>query len=229
MRRLLIILVAIGALVLAGILAGVVIAKPLLEERIADQISQQVGAPVEVSMDLDRVPGGLAGRVGDVHITADQLERDGLVLQDLQVTIDEADVAMLDLARGKAQVGWDELRMSVGISEEELQRYIASRLAAEGVPGAQALQIRVVPQPEGIYVRVPGVSPVRVLARVVGEDKIALEVQGSGAAARVLRAALPDTIDVGPLPLHMKLTGIRYGQGVVYVEGRRGPGSDTFD
>ena len=85
------------------------------------------------------------------------------------------------------------------------------------------------PQPEGIYVRVPGVSPVRVLARVVGETRIALEVQGSGPAARVLRAALPDTIDVGPLPLHMKLTGIRYGQGVVYVEGRRGPGSDTFD
>src|SRR5262245_30796659 len=229
MRRLLIILVAVGALVLAGILAGVVIAKPLLEERIADQISAQVGAPVEVSMDLDRVPGGFAGRVGDVHITADELEREGLLLQDLRLTIDEADVAMLDLARGKAEVSWDELRMSVGISEEELRRYIVPRLAAEGVPGAELLQIRVVPQPEGIYARVPGISPVRILARVVGEDRIALEVQGSGAAARVLRAALPDTIDVGPLPLQLKLTGIRYGQGVVYVEGRRGPGSDTFD
>jgi hypothetical protein len=229
MRRMLIILVAVLALVLAGILAGVVIAKPLLEERIADQISEQVGSPVEVSMDLDRVPGGFAGRVGDVRITADELEREGLQLQDLRVTIDEADVAMLDLARGKAEVGWDELRLSVGIPEEELRRYVVPRLAAAGVPNADALQIRVVPQPEGIYARVPGIAPVRILARVVGEDTIALEVQGSGAAARALREALPDTIDVGPLPLHIKLTGIRYGQGVVYVEGRRGPGSDTFD
>ena len=53
------------------------------------------------------------------------------------------------------------------------------RLAAAGVPGADALQIRVVPQPEGIYARVPGIAPVRILARVVGEDRIALEVQGS--------------------------------------------------
>ena len=144
------------------------------------------------------------------------------------MTIDEADVAMLDLARGKAEVGWDELRLSVGISEEELRRYVVPRLAAEGVPNADALQIRSSRSPRASTpaCRDP---PVRILARVVGEDRIALEVQGSGAAAQVLREALPDAIDVGPLPLHIKLTGIRYGQGVVYVEGRRGPGSDTFD
>ena len=35
-------------------------------------------------MDLDRVPGGFAGRVGDVRITAPTLEREGLRLRDLR-------------------------------------------------------------------------------------------------------------------------------------------------
>ena len=182
-------------------------------------------------MDLDRVPGGLAGQVGDVRITRADARARGPRLRDLRVTIDEADVAMLDLARGKAEVGWDELRLS--------GRHLARRRSAAtscrgwpppACPDAEALQIRVVPQPGG-HLRAACRASRRCAcwrgwwARTASR----LEVQGSGAAARVLREALPDAIDVGPLPLHIKLTGIRYGQGVVYVEGRRGPGSDTFD
>jgi hypothetical protein len=227
-RRLVIALVAILVLVLFGVLAGVVIAKPLLEERLADEIGAQVGVPVEVSMELDRFPGGFAGRVGDVEITAERLERQGLEFEDLRVTVDEADVNMLDLARGTANIGWQEVRLQVGLREEEIQRYAAPRLANAGVPNGEGLQVRVVPSPEGIYARIPGVEPVRVVVRVVGDDRIRLQVQGRSAAALALRAVLPQALDVGPLPLGLRLTGVRYGQGILFVEGTRGPGSETF-
>jgi len=228
-RRLLIALVVIAVLVLGGVLAGVVIAKPLLEERLAERIGNEVGAPVEVQMDLDRVPGGLAGHVGDVLITAPRIEREGIELVDLEVTIDEADVAMLELARGTAEVSFDAVRFQVGMREEEIQAYVAERLAAAGVPGAQALQVRVTPDPEGVYATIPGIAQVRLLVRVVGADRVRLEVQGRGAAAETLRQVLPAAIDVGPLPLDLRLTGITYGEGVVFVQGARGPGTETFE
>jgi hypothetical protein len=228
-RRLLIALIVIAVLVLGGMLAGVVIAKPLLEERLAERIGDEVGAPVEVQMDLDRVPGGLAGRVGDVLVTAPRIERQGIELVDLQVTIDEADVAMLELARGTAKVDFEGVQFQVGMREEAIQEYVAERLAAAGVPGAQALQIRVTPDPEGVYATIPGIAQVRMLVRVVGADRIRLEVQGKGAAAQTLREVLPQAIDVGPLPLDLRLTGITYGQGVAFVQGERGPGTETFE
>jgi hypothetical protein len=227
-RRLVIVLLAVAVLVLGGILAGVVIAKPLLEDRLAERISQEVKAPVEVQMDLNRVPGIFGGRVGDVHVTAPRVRRQGIELVDLRVVIDEADVSMLELARGTADLSWNAIRFQVGMREEAIQKYVAARLSSAGVPGADALQVRVVPDPEGVYARVPGVAPVRMLVRVVGSDRIRLEVQGSGIAASALRQALPDAIDVGPLPLGLRLTGATYGQGVVFVQGARGPGSETF-
>ena len=129
-------------IVFVGILAVVAwfalsrLAVPFAEERTAEAIGATIGAETKVDMEAPMGFGLAKGEVGDVTITADKLDRQGLTVRRLMVWLRDADVDLAGLTSEGIAIGFSRIDMRAIVSEDAVTRYLRDSLKAQGVPGA---------------------------------------------------------------------------------------------
>src|SRR6185503_17865165 len=103
-RRLLRILLPIALLLAAIYVLFRFIAVPYAESQAADAISNDLGADVTVHADAPLRPGLLSGDLGDLVVTSDRLERQGIVVNNVRARIHDARTDVGDLLSGTVKV-----------------------------------------------------------------------------------------------------------------------------
>jgi hypothetical protein len=202
--------------VLIAVVVGVVafvLGRPFVERLAARSIEDRLGTPVSVSIAASVKPGIVRGDVGDVTVRARQFERDGLRLSGARAVYDGVNVELSDLLSGDVRLKYSSVGFQGSLTQAALGAYLRPLLAERGLPSKK---LRVTIQNGRATLRM-GTLHAAVGARIVGLSSIRL-VPRNGSA--VLRRALADPIQLGPLPDGVHLTGIVLHTGRATLSGR---------
>jgi len=217
-RRLLVPLATV--VVLVGALIWFV-AIPLVERQAANAIGRELGSDVDVEAHPKLRLGLLEGELGPADVRADPFRRHGLEISDLEVRVAKADVEVGALRDRDVIVGYDGIAGHARVREAALTAYVRDMLGRAQVRGAAGATVDLDPGQATATLR--GVR-VPVRASAVPPTGLRIEALGTTDAARTLRRALPDAVELGPLPYDLRLRRVRVTRGALAVSGGRGAG-----
>jgi hypothetical protein len=207
--RLLVFLVLIA--VVLGVIAFV-LGRPFVERLAARSIEDRIGTPVSVSIGTSLRPGIVRGDLGKVTVKATQFERDGLRLAGARATYRGVSVGVSDLISGDVRLHYASVGFQAKLTQAALAAYLRPLLNERGLPSKK---LRVTIAKDRAQLRV-GRLHAAVRARIVGRSSIKL-VPVSGTPA--LRRALAASIQLGPMPDGVRLTGILLRNGAATIAG----------
>jgi LmeA-like phospholipid-binding len=207
--RLVVFLVLI--VVVLGVIAFV-LGRPFVERLAARSIEDRIGTPVSVSIGTSLRPGIVRGDLGKVTVKATQFERDGLRLAGARATYRGVSVGVSDLISGDVRLHYASVGFQAKLTQAALAAYLRPLLSERGLPSKK---LRVTIAKGRAQLRV-GTLHAAVRATIVGRSTIKL-VPVSGTAT--LRRALATSIQLGPLPDGVHLTGIALRSGSATIAG----------
>jgi hypothetical protein len=200
-RLVVVLVVFIGAIV---VLLSLVV-QPFVERQAADAIGRQLGTKVTVDASSVISPGIVSGNVGPLTVKADTFKRGDIAVRNLRAKVHGASLSLGTVLSGSPKLTWSSLDMTADVRPGALAKYLRGVLAQAGVPGAARAFVHIAPGHTALIVdkqRIP------VTLAVVPPSSIRVTPSGSGALAQELSGALKNTVDVGPLPYGLRLTGI---------------------
>jgi hypothetical protein len=201
------------------------VAVPYAESQAADAIGNQLGAKVKVHADAPIRPGLLSGDLGDLVVTSDRLERQGVVVNDVHARIHDASADIGKLVRGTARVHFSKIDLRGRVGEASLARYLRQQLAGSAVQGSNRLLVHV--KPGVLLLDLPnGQLPLHLT--VSGPTTVKLAVAVGGPLGRAVGDSLSTGIDFAPLPYGIRLRTVRLVQGAALVTAGRGAGTETL-
>jgi hypothetical protein len=220
MRRLLVLGTVILLLLGVAFIVAKVALVPYAERRAADAIGASLGAPVTVKASGVLSPGLIRGDLGTLHVTAPRVQRDGFTVTDFAASVHGASIDVPKLVTGDAVLSFSRINAQAQVRQGTLSRYVRERLKRAGVPGARHVEVEL------------GDGKVRV-ATAAGAVPAHLVIAGPSSirvvpAAGSLSGELAQSIDLGPFPYGLKLSGIRVLPGHIVVTATRGAGTETL-
>jgi hypothetical protein len=220
--RLVVVLVLfVGALV---VLVSLVV-QPFVERQAADAIGRQLGTKVTVDAGSVLSPGIVSGDVGPLTVKADTFERGVIPVRNLRAKVHGASIELGSVFSGSPKLSWSSLDMTADVRPGALAKYLRGILAAAGVPGAARAFVHIAP---GSSVLIVDKKRVPVTLTVVPPSSIRVTPAGSGALATQLASALEATVNVGPLPYGLHLTGITLVTDAARVAAQAGKGHEKL-
>lgn len=209
MRRLLVVLVVLGALAVAADRAAVAVA----ERSVADQLQRTEGLATTPTVELGGFPfltQVVAGRYDEVRVAATGLERGGVRLAGVDATLSGVEARLGDVLSGDVSaLPVERVRATVTVDFADLARRSGLRdvrLAAAG----QA--VRVTARVTVLGRTVTGTAVARPSLRGGTLSFRASSAEVSGADGQELRAlvarALAFSVPVGDLPFGLSLTDV---------------------
>jgi hypothetical protein len=200
-RLVVVLVIFLGAII---VLVSLVV-QPFVERQAANAIGRQLGTKVTVDAGSAISPGIVSGDVGPLTVKADTFQRGDIAVRDLRAKVHGASLALGSIFSGSPKLTWSSLDMTADVRPGALAKYLRGILATAGVPGAARAFVHIAPGSTTLIVdkqRIP------VTLTVVPPSSIRVTPAGSGTLARELTGALKATVDVGPLPYGLRLTGI---------------------
>jgi hypothetical protein len=223
--RLIRLAVVLALLVGALLVLAALVVQPLVERQAADAIGKQLGTKVTVDAGSVISPGVVSGDVGPLTVKADTFKRGVIAVRNLNAKVHGASLDLGSVFGGSPKLTWSSLDMTAEVRPGALAKYLRVVLAQAGVPGADRAFVHIQPGSATLIVdkqRIP------VTLSVVPPAAVRVTPSGSGALATELASALQTTVDVGPLPYGLRLTGITLIANAARVAGHAGKGRETL-
>lgn len=169
-------LVAVGVLLLVVGLFSYLVLPGLIESRLATNLQESYGLKKEpmVEVSSNFPPELLLGRIDRIEVRIDQLMREGILLRDLRINLEDVDVSVPSLLRGDLEREIRSGSLRAEVPEESINDYLR-----ENDLGLEYGEINVLPQ-EVVY--------------QISEDHFGLPAS----ASLDLRVSGPRTIEVIP-------------------------------
>jgi hypothetical protein len=224
-RRLIRILLPIALLLAAIYVLFRFVAVPYAESQAADAISNDLGADVTVHADAPLRPGLVSGDLGDLVVTSDRLERQGIVVNDVRARIHDAKTDVGDLLSGTVKVRFSRIDLSGRAGEATLAKYLRDHFATADIKGTNKLTVDVKP---GILIAHLPNGSVPLHVAVSGPTTLRLTPAVGGIVGRLVGDALSTGIDLAPLPYGIRLRSVRLVEGAAIFTAGRGPGTETL-
>jgi hypothetical protein len=221
----------IRLLVLLALLLGAVaillslVVQPFVEHQASSAIGKELGTKVTVDAGSVFSPGVIKGDVGPLKIHADRFKRGVIPVRNLNARVHGGSLSLRSLFGGSAKLHWSSLDMTAEVRPGALAQYLRGVLAESNVPGAERAFVHMEPSGATLIVnrhRVP------VKLTVIPPSSVKVTPEGSDALARRLASALGTTVNVGPLPYGLHLTGITLITDAARVAARAGAGSEKL-
>jgi hypothetical protein len=220
-RLVVVLVLLLGALI---VLVSLVV-QPFVERQAADAIGRQLGTKVTVDAGSVLSPGIVSGNVGPLTVKADTFERGVIPVRNLRAKVHGASIALGSVFGGSPKLTWSSLDMTADVRPGALAKYLRGILASAGVPGAARAFVHIAP---GTSVLIVDKKRIPVTLAVVPPSSIRVTPQGSGALATQLASALSATVNVGPLPYGLRLTGITLVTDAARVSAQAGKGHEKL-
>jgi hypothetical protein len=220
-RLVVVLILLLGALI---VLVSLVV-QPFVERQAADAIGRQLGTKVTVDAGSVLSPGIVSGNVGPLTVKADTFERGVIPVRNLRAKVHGASIALGSVFGGSPKLTWSSLDMTADVRPGALAKYLRGILASAGVPGASRAFVHIAP---GTSVLIVDKKRVPVTLAVVPPSSIRVTPHGSGALATQLASALSATVNVGPLPYGLRLTGITLVTDAARVSAQAGKGHEKL-
>jgi hypothetical protein len=220
-RLAVVLVLLLGALI---VLVSLVV-QPFVERQAADAIGRQLGTKVTVDAGSVLSPGIVSGNVGPLTVKADTFERGVIPVRNLRAKVHGASIALGSVFSGSPKLTWSSLDMTADVRPGALAKYLRGILAGAGVPGAARAFVHIAP---GTSVLIVDKKRIPVTLAIVPPSSIRVTPQGSGALATQLASALSATVNVGPLPYGLRLTGITLVTDAARVSARAGKGHEKL-
>jgi LmeA-like phospholipid-binding len=225
LRRLIRVLLPIALLLAAIYVLFRFVAVPYAESQAADAISNDLGADVTVHADPPLRPGLLSGDLGDLVVKSDELERQGIVVNDVRARIHDAHASLGDLFGGTVRVRFSKIDLRGRVGEATLAKYLRDHFASADIKGTNRLTVDVKP---GVLVAHLPKGDVPLHVAVSGPTTLRLSPAIGGILGRLVGNALSTGIDLAPLPYGLRLRTVRLVEGAALVTAGRGPGTETL-
>jgi hypothetical protein len=220
-RLVVVLVLLLGALI---VLVSLVV-QPFVERQAADAIGRQLGTKVTVDAGSVLSPGIVSGNVGPLTVKADTFERGVIPVRNLRAKVHGASIALGSVFGGSPKLTWSSLDMTADVRPGALAKYLRGILASAGVPGAARAFVHIAP---GTSVLIVDKKRIPVTLAVVPPSSIRVTPHGSGALATQLASALSATVNVGPLPYGLRLTGITLVTDAARVSAQAGKGHEKL-
>lgn len=208
-------LAVLGVVLLLMVLFLYLVLPGLVESRLAADLQGSYGLAREPEVDISSSfpPELLLGRIDWIGIQIDQLRREGILLRNVRLELENVDVSLESLLQGDLERDIRTGSLVAEVPETSINDYLR-----ENDLGLGGGEIDVLPQ--GVVYRSPGAflglpASVNLDLQVAGPHEIAVIPQGAAVAGIELPpfftrplAAGGRTLDIGDLPLGAGLTGV---------------------
>jgi hypothetical protein len=220
--RLVIVLVVLAG---AVVLLLTLVVQPYVQSKAANAIGKQLGTKVTVDSSTLVTPGIISGDVGALTVKADTYQKGAIPVRDLQAKVHGGSVDMGSLFSGSPKLTWSSLDMTAEVRPGALAKYLRTRLAAAGVPGADRAFVHMAPGQATLIVDKHR-FPIRI--DTVAPASVRVTPEATGALASELSGALAASVNVGPLPYGLRLTGVQVVANAAVVTAHAGKGTESI-
>jgi hypothetical protein len=220
-RLVIVLAVLLGAIAL---LLSLVV-QPFVQHRAADAIGSQLGTKVTVDAGTVLTPGIFSGDVGPLTVEADTYKKGVIAVRNLEAKVHGGSVDLGSLFSGSPKLTWKSLDMTAEVRPGALAKYLRVRLASAGVPGAQRAFVHIAPEGATLIVDKHRI-PIRLDALPPASVRVTAE--GTGALQSKLSPVLAQSVNVGPLPYGLRLTGLRLAKNAAVVSAHAGKGHERL-
>jgi hypothetical protein len=223
--RLIRLVIVLAVLVGAIALLLSLVVQPFVQHQAADAIGRQLGTKVTVDAGTVLSPGIVSGNVGPLTVKADTYQKGVIPVRNLQAKVHGGSVDLGSLFSGSPKLTWSSLDMTAEVRPGALAKYLRGRLSSAGIPGAERAFVHI--QPDGATLIVDKQRiPVRIDA--VPPSSVRVTAEGTGAIQSQLSSVLAASVNVGPLPYGLRLTGLKLIANAAVVSAHAAKGHESL-
>jgi hypothetical protein len=220
-RLVIVLAVLLGAIAL---LLSLVV-QPFVQHQAADAIGRQLGTKVTVDAGTVLSPGIVSGDVGPLTVKADTYQKGVIPVRNLQAKVHGGSIDLGSIFSGSPKLTWSSLDMTAEVRPGALAKYLRTQLAAANVPGADRAFVHMAQSGATLIVDKHRI-PIRIDA--VAPSSVRVTAEGTGAIQSELQSALAASVNVGPLPYGLRLTGLRLIANAAVVSAHAGKGHESL-
>ncbi len=143
MKLLIVLAVVVGVLLLVVGLFSYLVLPGLIESRLAENLQGRYGLEEEPEVEVSSnfPPELLLGRIDRIEVRIDQLTREGILLRDVRIDLEDVDVSVPSLLQGDLEREIEAASLRAEVPEESINDYLR-----ENDLGLEYGEIDVLPQ-----------------------------------------------------------------------------------